>query len=516
MGVVADLMVKVGADIGSFKSGMGTVSKDVDSAGGGFAKFGGLAMGAGLLAAGAVTGIAAFGMAAVQHAQEAGQAAYDMSEKFGLLPGRASEWLSVGHQVGLTNEQVTGAFQKLSKSSEAMSLSLLATGKISKTAAEPYKLLGINVLDAAGHVKSADQLMLESANAFAKMKDGPEKAALAMKLFGKSGTDMLPILNLGAAGIEKYMQKGKAMGDAMSGAQVLAAHKLMLEHKQLDTAVSGLTTRIGSFLMPIMVSLMGFVLNTAIPALQQFETFFIKHIWPAIMQVWSAFMTLLAPALKYIKAHFDDLKPVLLAVGIVVGIVLGAIVIGIALVVLAVVGLVAGIAWLVSNFRSGFPAALGHIQDFVVGGIKNFLRFKSWLTALPGDLAKGAQAVGTGIVNGIINGIVALKNMVLTAIKNLLPGGANGPVVLAMHAAGIPGFQFGGVVPGAYSGQARLIVAHAGETVTPQGQSGPGSGITRVTTVNVIIQGGIFMDHGPTIDLLVNKITQRVRLATGV
>lgn len=483
MGIVADLMVKVGSDIGSFKSGMSTVSKDVDSAGGGFAKMGGLAMGAGLLAAGAVTGIVAFGAAAVAKTEAAGQAAYEMSEKFGLLPGVASAYLSVGKQLGLSSEQIGAGFQKLAKSSEAMSLTIQSGGKISKASAEPYKLLGIHVLDAGGKVKNANELMLEAADGFKKMKDGPEKAALAMKLFGKSGTDMLPMLNEGRAGIEKMIASGKSMGDVMSGPEVAAAHKLFLEHKQLDTALSGVTTRIGAFLMPMMITLMGFVLGTFVPGVQRLGDYFMKHLWPAITQVWSAFMTLLAPALKYISAHFDDLKPVLLAVGIVVGIVLGAIVIGIALVVLAVVGLVAGVTYMVGQFRTEFPQILNAIDAFVIGGIKNFLRFKSWLSALPGDLAKGAQAVGTGIVTGIINGIVALKNLVLGAIKNLLPGGANGPVVLAMHAAGIPGFQFGGVVPGAYSGQPVLIVAHAGETVNRLGQSGPGGGGTTILPV---------------------------------
>src|SRR6266705_794130 len=139
-----------------------------------------------------------------------------------------------------------------------MQLTLDAGGKIGKVQGEVYKELGINVLDAGGKVKDADTLMLEAADAFKGMEDGPAKAALAMKLFGKSGTDMLPILNQGSAGLRKMMEDGQAMGAVMSGPQVEAAHKLYLEHKQLETAIGGVTTQIGVGLMPIAIAFMGF------------------------------------------------------------------------------------------------------------------------------------------------------------------------------------------------------------------------------------------------------------------
>jgi hypothetical protein len=84
-------------------------------------------------------------------------------------------------------------------------------GKLNKALAEAaagnvevsnaFKALGINVLDSVGNTKLADVALAEIADKFAKLADGPEKVALAIKLFGKAGADMIPILNEGGASL---------------------------------------------------------------------------------------------------------------------------------------------------------------------------------------------------------------------------------------------------------------------------------------------------------------------------
>lgn len=65
-------------------------------------------------------------------------------------------------------------------------------------AAEGFKALGISVTDANGKLKTTDQVMLEVADKFQQMEDGPTKAALAADLFGgKLGNELIPLLNSG-------------------------------------------------------------------------------------------------------------------------------------------------------------------------------------------------------------------------------------------------------------------------------------------------------------------------------
>ena len=57
--------------------------------------------------------------------------------------------------------------------------------------------LGIAVNNADGSLKPSDQLLGEIADKFQDLPNGPEKAAVAMDIFGRSGQKMITMLNGG-------------------------------------------------------------------------------------------------------------------------------------------------------------------------------------------------------------------------------------------------------------------------------------------------------------------------------
>lgn len=73
-----------------------------------------------------------------------------------------------------------------------------------KTYADAYAKLGIDVRNANGDLKPTDQLLGEIADRFADLPDGPEKAAAALDLFGKSGVDMITMLNGGSKALAEF------------------------------------------------------------------------------------------------------------------------------------------------------------------------------------------------------------------------------------------------------------------------------------------------------------------------
>jgi hypothetical protein len=83
-----------------------------------------------------------------------------------------------------------------------VSISNAASG--SKEQAALFKALGVNIRDAGGNVRPTTAVLAELAGRFASLEDGPAKAALAVDLFGKAGAKLLPLLNQGAAGLEKF------------------------------------------------------------------------------------------------------------------------------------------------------------------------------------------------------------------------------------------------------------------------------------------------------------------------
>lgn len=78
--------------------------------------------------------------------------------------------------------------------------------------AQVFEALGVSVKNADGSMKSTEAVLLQVADVFANLEDGAVKTALAVKLFGKSGMDMIPLLNQGAAGINQLTAEAERLG----------------------------------------------------------------------------------------------------------------------------------------------------------------------------------------------------------------------------------------------------------------------------------------------------------------
>ena len=100
----------------------------------------------------------------------------------------------------------------VSKALLRVSANLLDADRGLKQAAENFDALGIETKNAEGQLKSADEVLIEVADRFAQMEDGTNKTALAIKLFGKSGAELIPMLNMGSAGIRELQEEARKLG----------------------------------------------------------------------------------------------------------------------------------------------------------------------------------------------------------------------------------------------------------------------------------------------------------------
>jgi len=461
------------------------------------------ALAAGAILAGAVV-IGA--IEAYKKTEALGQAAYDMGEKFGLSGGQASGWISVAQQLGISGDSVGTAFKFMSKNAENMRLTLEATGKVPPILAQAYKDLGVNVLNSSGHIKNNNDLMLDVADRFKAMKDGPEKAALAVKLFGRSGSDLIPVLNQGRDGIQSMIDQGVKLGTVMSTDQVDSIHKAFLAHKQFDAALEGLTNRIGMAVMPIMTKFFDWITNTAVPAVGRLSAWFMAHLWPAIMQIVAAigqfahaFMGLMAPAIQYIRDHIEDLKPVLIALGVAFLVAIAVVVLVIAAVIAIVIGLAVAVVWMAGQVK----AYIKRMQD-------DWTSLVGFIRGLPSAVSRAAS----GMWNGIWNAFKAMLNMIIRAWDSLhfTIGGGNFAGVtipsMTLSVPQIPVLDWGGVVPGP-AGSRQIVAALGGE------RFGGAQSIGGGTTINNFYIDGLYAD-GPGLDRLSNALAQRRRFSTGI
>lgn len=137
-----------------------------------------------------------------------------------------------------------------------------------KTAKEMAKVLGTSFTDAQGKVLPMAELLPKVSDKFASMPDGAEKTALAMKLFGKSGTSLLPFLNKGSAGMADLAKKSDALGNTIGDKQLQALKDSKQAQRDWDAAMQGLQVTLGAQLLPIMTQGAQFMNATLIPAFQ--------------------------------------------------------------------------------------------------------------------------------------------------------------------------------------------------------------------------------------------------------
>jgi hypothetical protein len=107
-----------------------------------------------------------------------------------------------------------------------INLSEAASG--SKQQVALFNALGVSVRDISGNVRPATEVLAQLANAFSRMEDGPAKAALAVDLFGKAGARLVPLLNGGAAGLQRF--------SGLTQETVDAANKLQAETDKLSAS----------------------------------------------------------------------------------------------------------------------------------------------------------------------------------------------------------------------------------------------------------------------------------------
>jgi hypothetical protein len=128
---------------------------------------------------------------------------YELSESTGVSVEALARFNKAAAVSGTDLDGVSKGLVKLSKA-----MVDAATG--GKASAATFQALGINVRDANGQIKSSDTVLLEIANRFKAMADGPEKTALALRLFGRSGAELVPLLNMGGDAIDKLSTKMNA------------------------------------------------------------------------------------------------------------------------------------------------------------------------------------------------------------------------------------------------------------------------------------------------------------------
>jgi len=201
-------------------------------------------IGAGLSAAAA--GAAAALGATVAQFSEVGDAIDKMAARTGLSTEAVSE---LTHAAGLSGTNVKSLETGLKK----MQDTLAGAKNGIKASAEALDRIGLSAENLIG--LEPDKQFAMIADKIAAMEDPSLRTAAAMDIFGKAGTDLIPLMAGGAKGIDEMRQQAKDLGLSMDRETTTAAAKLNDAMGTLVSTAKGLTLQIGAALAPVVTEI---------------------------------------------------------------------------------------------------------------------------------------------------------------------------------------------------------------------------------------------------------------------
>lgn len=187
----------------------------------------------------AAGGLAAFAKSGINVADNLGK----MAQQVGASVESLSALQYTAKLSNVSVEQLSGGLRQLAKNAADTQA---GTGE-ARTA---FQALGIAVTDAAGRLKSTDALLVEIAEKFAGMEDGAGKTALAMRLFGDAGAQLIPMLNSGSKGLADFRREAERLGVVMSTDTAKAAEQFNDNMTRLQSSMDGLKFSLAETILP--------------------------------------------------------------------------------------------------------------------------------------------------------------------------------------------------------------------------------------------------------------------------
>jgi hypothetical protein len=244
---IANLIVKLSAQTVELASGLKKAEGSISSFVSGAQKIiGGLTIGTALYKLqGAIMGV-------VDRAADLSK----LSEKLGVPMKEFAALASAADDLGLSVESMGIGIKFLSRNMQEATQG-------GGAAQEVFKALNVQFESTPGVLLPTRDVILSLADTFSSMEDGATKTALAVKLFGRSGVDMIPFLNKGRAAIEEMIASNERMGAVMSSETGQKARQFKLTLNEIKDATNGLTIAFASALLPTMQTLASAMQTTA-------------------------------------------------------------------------------------------------------------------------------------------------------------------------------------------------------------------------------------------------------------
>lgn len=173
-----------------------------------------------------------------------------MSRQTGVATERLQAWQATAIASGMEGQEFAEALRDMN-----IELSDAATGGKDELA-QLLQKVGISARDAAGNIKTADQVFLDFADAVARQKDSAIQLRMAISAFGEdTGVKLLPMLQKGSQAFRESEAAMKAAGSAITQDQIDTLKAFRAEWESVKNQFSVASTSMLSTLAPALGAL---------------------------------------------------------------------------------------------------------------------------------------------------------------------------------------------------------------------------------------------------------------------
>jgi hypothetical protein len=179
-----------------------------------------------------------------------------LSTQTGLTTDQLQEFEYASELVDVSTDTLQGSLVKLTNN---MQTAATGTG----SAAEAFKTLKVKVADSQGHLKNNYDVFLQTIDALGKMKNETERDALAMDIFGKSATDLNPLIEAGSGKLKELAEQAHEVGYVVDNETLQSFGELDDAMQKLDKQGVAVKRSFAEALLPIITAFVDVI--TAIP-----------------------------------------------------------------------------------------------------------------------------------------------------------------------------------------------------------------------------------------------------------
>lgn len=233
-----DVVWMITADDGPLRKGLASAKQAAAQAGDAIAAN---ARKIGLAFTAAGTAITATLVASVLKFAKYGDEVAKAAKRTGLSTEAISEFGHAADQSGATIKDFETAIKRMART-------ITEAGMGMKEYEESLAMLGLSYQDLAG--KSPEEQFMIIADRMAQVEDATTKAAIAQEIFGRSGTNLIPMINEGAEGIAELRQEARDLGIVLSRETAAQAELFTDTMDEVKKQLGGVSMQIAQSLLP--------------------------------------------------------------------------------------------------------------------------------------------------------------------------------------------------------------------------------------------------------------------------